>query len=136
MSVPVALVVVHRVTGAGREYLVARRTPEGHWSLIAGLIEDGETVEEGARRELAEETGLAGPVAFEAVPMSLGFEGVEGWVKLHVFAAQAPRDWEPVLDEEHDDYAWRSEDEAAATLFFEEPRQALREVARRLEVAA
>lgn len=133
-GVDVALVVVHRRADSGREFLVALRAPEGYWSLVGGLIEDGETEADGARRELAEETGLVHPLAFEDVPMALGFEGDAGWVQLHVFAAEAPGDWEPVLDEEHDDYRWCTADEALSSLLYEEPRQALRHVARRLDV--
>ena len=38
----------------GDRYLVARRTRDRHWNVIAGQIEDGESFAEGAARELAE----------------------------------------------------------------------------------
>ena len=58
-ALPVALVLAH--TRDGR-VLLARRSswPDGAWALIAGFIEVGETAEEAALRELAEETGLTG----------------------------------------------------------------------------
>jgi 8-oxo-dGTP diphosphatase len=38
-----------------------------HWGTVGGKVESGETVEEAARRELAEETGyVAGPLVFGA----------------------------------------------------------------------
>lgn len=52
----------------GGEVLLAQRGREpfaGYWSLPGGSQEMGETLEEAARRELLEETGLvAGPLAF------------------------------------------------------------------------
>jgi dATP pyrophosphohydrolase len=132
----VALVVVHRLSDTGREFLVALRVPEGYWSLVGGLVEEGESEADGARRELAEETGLAQPIVFDEVPTSLGFHGRAGWVRLHVFAAEAPADFIPVLDEEHDDYRWCTAAEALSLMRYEEPRRALREVARGLEVRA
>ncbi len=52
-------VVITRVT-RGDEVLLARRaaSPGGFFSIIAGFLEPGETLEEGVAREILEETGV------------------------------------------------------------------------------
>jgi NAD+ diphosphatase len=58
---PVALVAVWRATDAGREVLLARHTyggTRGIWAIIGGFVDPAETLEEAARREVAEEVGL------------------------------------------------------------------------------
>ena len=48
------------VISSGRVLLVRRGGPplEGEWSIPGGMLEVGETLFEGVRRELAEETGM------------------------------------------------------------------------------
>jgi len=48
------------VISGGRALLIRRGTPpfEGQWSIPGGLLELGETLIEGVRRELAEETSV------------------------------------------------------------------------------
>jgi 8-oxo-dGTP diphosphatase len=48
------------VIGSGRALLVRRGGPplEGQWSIPGGMLEVGETLLEGVRRELLEETGI------------------------------------------------------------------------------
>ena len=60
-------VVLCGVTHNGRWLLIQRRKPpyEGHWGLVGGKMEVGETVAEAAVREAREETRLA--VRFDRV---------------------------------------------------------------------
>ena len=48
------------VVDDGRTLLIRRASPplQGEWSIPGGLLEVGETLEQGVARELAEETGL------------------------------------------------------------------------------
>ena len=48
------------VIADGRALLIRRGSAplEGEWSIPGGMLELGETSEEGVRRELAEETGI------------------------------------------------------------------------------
>lgn len=127
------LIVVYR---PGPEFLVALRSPErhGYWNPIAGGVEEGEPPDAAARRELEEESGLAGPTRFKRIPLDLSYIRPEGMrVKIHPFLAAAPADWEPVLNEEHVDHRWCSAEEADALLAYPEPREAYAYVARLLE---
>jgi NAD+ diphosphatase len=62
-------VVIVRVTDGGDGLLLGRqaRWPEGRFSLLAGYVEPGETLEEAVRREVLEESGVAlGSVSYIA----------------------------------------------------------------------
>jgi predicted metal-dependent hydrolase len=104
-------VVVWRSTDAGREYLVLHRTAAGPpeyegdwaWTPPSGARQPGERVEDAARRELEEETGLELTLVETAV-------GSGEW---HVYAAEALAGAEVVLDAEHDRFRWVSAEEAA-----------------------
>lgn len=131
------------VTRRGRsEVLIAHRSASqgAYWHTIAGGIERDETPLAAAIRELAEETGLTGvelhpggSVAEYAYPLSeeppersaLYPEGLVE-VRVHCFLADAPDDWEPALDWEHDDHRWCAPDEAVRTLRWPETADALR----------
>ena len=123
----------------GPEFLVLLRSPErhGYWNLVAGGVEEGEGPTAAARRELDEESGLAGPIRFEPLPLELGYVRPEGSkVTLHAFVAEAPSGWEPVLNDEHVEYRWCSAEDADALLAYPETRAAVRFVARLLEAEA
>jgi dATP pyrophosphohydrolase len=118
---PVEVFIVVR---RGDEFLVAHRAPErgGYWHGIAGGVEAGESPEEAAARELLEETQLTA----QPVPVANGFRYMlEREIEVHTFLVDVPAGWEPVLDEEHDDYRWCSQADAVDLLHWPEPKELL-----------
>jgi 8-oxo-dGTP diphosphatase len=118
---PIEVFIVVR---RGEEYLVVHRVPEAgaYWHGIAGGVEEGETPQQAAVRELREETG------FEAIPTPLPTTFVYLGITVHTFLVEVPTGWEPVLNEEHDEYRWLPQDEAVELLHWPEPKELLREL--------
>ena len=79
------------VISNGRALLVRRGGPplEGQWSIPGGMLEVGETLLEGVRRELLEETGYESPEwkSLGAYPV----DGNHGGGFAHLFLAQQAR---------------------------------------------
>ena len=136
------VVVVRRPGEWGREFLVVLRSPEklGYWHLVAGGVDWGEEPAAAAARELLEETGLDAPVAplgetldydLAGDPESVRERFPAGTERIVVwpFVADAPSDWEPVLDDEHVESRWLSAEQAIALLHYPEPREAVRRAA-------
>ena len=78
----------------------------GMWSLVAGKIEPGETPEQAARREIAEETGLeVGAPDASTRPVHVR-EGSILW-RVHPFLFRLDSA-EPVLNDENEAFEWVS----------------------------
>lgn len=107
-------VVIVRVTDAQDRLLLGRqaRWPQGRFSLLAGYVEPGETLEEAVRREVLEESGVTlDSVAYVAsqpwpFPSSLmlGFE------------ARAKAGEPHAADDELEDVRWFSRGDVAAAV--------------------
>ena len=124
--------------------LLMHRTEDRYWHVVAGVVEYGEGIADAARRELREESGLVGadlmdlgsPVTY---PITAELRQRHDYppdvseVTAYSFAAQAPVGWEPMLNEEHDEYRWTTVDEAVALLHWPEAREAVRRLAARLK---
>jgi len=80
--------------------LLVHRTDSLGWAFPGGRIEDGESAEEAARREVFEETGYK----YEG-PLSLWTRCVSNSVDFTTFLARTPQ-FQPVLNEEHDRCQW------------------------------
>ncbi len=128
----------------GDRYLLLLRAPshEVYWHVVAGAREPGETDEAAALRELEEETGLrpVAPLVDLGRPYSYPVDDEIGrrfefppgttLVQVRSFAAEAPDDWEPLLNEEHTEHRWCSLAEAVALVRWPDTQDALLRLAR------
>ena len=138
------LVYVFRDAGDDQpEFLLIRRTEEwgGFWQGVSGAPEWEETDEQGAVREVAEETGF--DVADSIRPIDFRYElfraadpDGERWEDLYgpgvdsvpeeVYVAEVPNGVDPVLaPAEHDAFVWCTYEEAFQLLEWEDNRRAL-----------
>jgi dATP pyrophosphohydrolase len=142
---PIQVIVFpFRVTAAGPEYAIFRRAHDGCWQGVAGGVEEGEDLVMAARRETAEEAGLAGGNPVYKLDMVSGvartcFAASRHWpsglyiVVKHHFAMDVTRDPAPVvLSHEHSEFSWASYAEASAALRYDDDKTALWELDARL----
>jgi len=104
-SVSVAAVIID----AGRALLIQRRDNR-HWEPPGGVLELGETIEDGLRREVREETGLEiEPVALTGVYKNM----TRGIIAL-VFRCKMPAGlWRLAANDEIAAFRWADEAEVA-----------------------
>jgi dATP pyrophosphohydrolase len=118
------------------EFLLLRRTPDrgAFWQGVSGHVESGESPAAAAVREVREETGLSiaavdGPLdqyRFEPASEPRGNACPRRVALEWVFAAEAPDNWGPELDEhEHDCARWCSFEVSRRLLHWENNVRAL-----------
>lgn len=117
--------IVLRDFGNEKRFLLIKNKRSAHWGFPKGHIEEGETDEDTARREVLEETGLH----IELLP---GFKSkseymIQGKIEktVLIFLAQT-NDTETIIQpEEIEDYIWLNFDNALSTLNYENDKAIL-----------
>ena len=98
-SVSVAGVIVDE---EGRALIIQRRD-NGHWEPPGGVLEHGETIEDGLRREVFEETGIK----VTPGPVTGIYQNMERHIVALVFRCAA-EDRAPVKNSEVAEFLWAS----------------------------
>jgi dATP pyrophosphohydrolase len=122
----------------GDDFLLFHRAIDHYWHVVAGVVEEGETFVGAAARELREETSL--DAALIDLKMPQGYRvpdvmrheyapGVDE-VAIENFAVEAPAGWEPILNEEHDQYRWLSLTDAIELAHWPETAEVFAAIAR------
>ena len=93
------------------QVLLARRRDGQGWSLPGGHIEDGETPEQAARRELKEETYLDAPES-----LSEWTRRIRDGVDFTTFVGRVDRPETPTLNDEHSRAVWVQPQAALETM--------------------
>jgi 8-oxo-dGTP pyrophosphatase MutT (NUDIX family) len=106
--------------------LLVHRPKYDDWSFPKGKLEEGETWQECAARELEEETGLVADVGEEAG--ATRYEVAQGPKEVRYFLAAA--DGEPRAQNEVDAVRWATRDEALELLSYDYDRELLASVLR------
>jgi 8-oxo-dGTP diphosphatase len=114
------LAVVLRGDGAVTRALVVQRAQQpnaGRWGFPGGVLELGETVAEGAMRELKEETGIVAEAAGWLDIHDAISRDDEGRVQFHYLLVAVRGVWqsgEGIAADDAADCAWASRDEIVA----------------------
>jgi 8-oxo-dGTP pyrophosphatase MutT (NUDIX family) len=118
---------VWRRAGQRVEVLVVHRPRYDDWSLPKGKLEAGESFEQAARREVAEEAGVAVELGDE-LPSAryLDRKGRPKLVRYWAMRAVGDVSWRPTA--EVDDRRWVALDEAEALLTYAHDRLLVRQL--------
>ncbi len=116
------------------ELLLLRRPPSRDriWVPVSGKVDpEDRDLEAALRRELREETGLTDPLAVASLDWQVRFRGPGGEVwRLHAYAVEVARRFEPRLSDEHEAWAWLGPEEAVRRLHYPDNREAVGRLAR------
>ncbi|MEM1096158.1 MAG: NUDIX pyrophosphatase [Bacteroidota bacterium] len=129
VTVRVVDVYLYREVDGHIEFLLLRRASDvkyaGQWRMVGGKIQPGEAAWQTALREVEEETGHPLAALWTVPSVNMFYEARADRVNvIPAFAAPLPAD--PVLNHEHDAFAWLPPDAATQHLRWPEQRRLLR----------
>lgn len=122
--------VVLREGATGPEIVICGRQSDGVWGLPKGTLDEGESLEEAAVREVSEETGLKVEIVKKIGVIEYWFagDGVRYHKWVHHYLMRATGGSTADHDLEYDRVEWAAIDEAIKTLTFDNDKNIVRQV--------
>lgn len=118
--------MVFRRSGAGQIDILMIQDRKGRWTIPKGHVEEGETFEQTAIREVGEETGLRHVVIRDKLDKIFFFYRREGnliYMTTHIFLMEALGDTDAIVPEDSEgivDVKWFPKDEALKSIEYKD----------------
>lgn len=118
--------MVFRRTGAGRVDILMIQDRKGRWTIPKGHVEEGESFEQTAIREIGEETGLTKLAIRDKLDKIFFFYRREGdliYMTTHIFLIEALGNTDALTPEDSEgivDVKWFSKDDALETIEYKD----------------
>jgi len=125
-----AQVIIYKKTENQTHFLMLHRADKGvFWQPVTGSVEEGESYQMGAMREVEEETGIVDYIKVIKDVHNFKFESdYNGPSEERAFGMEVDVDTEPKLSHEHDSYKWCEIKEALSLLKFDSNKVALQKL--------
>ncbi len=133
--------MVFRRAGAGAIDILMIQDRKGRWTIPKGHVEEGESFEQTAIREIGEETGLTKLAIRDKLDKIFFFYRREGnliYMTTHIFLIEALGDTNALVAEDSEgivDVKWFSKDEALATIEYKDTEKLFKLGLEKLNIA-
>lgn len=120
--------VLFRETEGERLYLILHY-PNGHWDLVKGHVEPGESEQETAARELEEETGIKQFEFIDGYREQIAYKYIKDGKpsnKEVIFFLAKTDETNVQVSHEHHDFLWLNYEDALNKITFENAKNLLR----------
>jgi 8-oxo-dGTP pyrophosphatase MutT (NUDIX family) len=133
--------MVFRRSGAGKIDILMIQDRKGRWTIPKGHVEEGESFEETATREISEETGLKHLVIRDKLDKIFFFYRREGsliYMTTHIFLIEALGNTNELIPEDSEgivDVQWFEKEDALKTIEYKDTEQLFKLGLEKLKVA-
>ena len=130
--------VVLREGAAGAEVVICGRDADDVWGLPKGTLDEGESLQEAAVREVSEETGLKVEIVKKIGVVEYWFsaDGVRYHKWVHHYLMRSTGGRTADHDAEHDRVEWMPADKAIRRLTFDNDKNMVRQAMSKLKGAS
>lgn len=130
--------VVLREGAAGAEVVICGRDADDVWGLPKGTLDEGESLQEAAVREVSEETGLKVEIVTKIGVVEYWFsaDGVRYHKWVHHYLMRSTGGRTADHDAEHDRVEWMPADKAIGRLTFDNDKNMVRQAMSKLKGAS